>query len=107
MRQCTMWSKVGLLSGQDTVCVEAFKADAAILLQIQLCYIPFSYTVDIVPSSCGVLVTWCSVSFLDWIGLWDWVNVPRCRIYTVAAFSSLPSHPCRVQCVNQTSRQQG
>ena len=102
-----MWSKVGLLSGQDTVCVEAFKVDAAILLQIQLYYIPFSYTVDIVPSSCGVLVTWCSVSFLDWIGLWDWVNVPRCRIYTVAAFSSLPSHPCRVQCVNQTSRQQG
>ena len=45
-----MWSKVGLLSGQDKTCVESCKADAVILLPIQLCYIPFSYTLDIVPS---------------------------------------------------------
>ena len=59
---------------------------------------------DIVPSSCGVLVTWCSVSFLDWIGLWDWVNVPPRRIYTVAAFSPLPSHPCRQSPVCQSDK---
>ena len=42
-------------------------------------------------------VTWCSVSFLGWITLLDWVNVPpQCRIYTVAAF--LPSHPRRLSC---------